>query len=322
MDNNLIGISGKIGAGKDLVGQIIQYITTPEDSNEFTLEDYINDSSSYLYAGNKWTVKKFADKLKDTVCLLIGCTRADLEDREFKETPLGEEWWYYKIADNIILPRGYYPNQSDNDMCEERYLVKATPRLFLQLMGTEAGRKIIHPNVWVNSLFADYTPRPKGKAHTLEDWSELYVGGVCNNCGIDFSGYKRQPYCKKCTEDDSVQIYPNWLITDVRFPNEINAIKKNGGITIRVNRPMSQRFPELWEKHQKEEGKFKNPEFFMAWIKDYDNEIYKKLMHASEISVDKYKDWDYEIDNDGTIEDLQKKLEKILNTSRIEKIKV
>ena len=31
-------------------------------------------------------------------------------------------------------------------------------------------------------------------------------------------------------------MYPNWIITDVRFPNEADAIKGRGGIIIRVNR--------------------------------------------------------------------------------------
>lgn len=31
--------------------------------------------------------------------------------------------------------------------------------------------------------------------------------------------------------------YPNWIITDMRFPNELQAVKDRGGITIRVNRP-------------------------------------------------------------------------------------
>ena len=35
-------------------------------------------------------------------------------------------------------------------------LVKLTPRKLLQLLGTDCGRDIIHPNIWVNALFADY----------------------------------------------------------------------------------------------------------------------------------------------------------------------
>lgn len=31
--------------------------------------------------------------------------------------------------------------------------------------------------------------------------------------------------------------YPNWIITDMRFPNELKAVKDKGGISIRVERP-------------------------------------------------------------------------------------
>ena len=33
----------------------------------------------------------------------------------------------------------------------------------------------------------------------------------------------------------------NWIITDVRFPNELEAIKKHNGITIRINRGLVER---------------------------------------------------------------------------------
>ena len=35
-------------------------------------------------------IKKFADKLKDIVCLLLGCTREQLEDRGIKSLSLQE----------------------------------------------------------------------------------------------------------------------------------------------------------------------------------------------------------------------------------------
>jgi hypothetical protein len=37
--------------------------------------------------------------------------------------------------------------------------------------------------------------------------------------------------------DDETGKLPNWIITDVRFPNEAQAIKDKGGIIIRINRP-------------------------------------------------------------------------------------
>ena len=74
MKNNLYGISGKINSGKDLVGEILQCL-----SCGFTTEEtltYINEDIKYGVSSYK--IKKYADKLKDIVCLLIGCTREDL----------------------------------------------------------------------------------------------------------------------------------------------------------------------------------------------------------------------------------------------------
>jgi hypothetical protein len=38
------------------------------------------------------------------VCVLLSCTREKLEDREFKNTPLGEHWrkWYYTDESEIL----------------------------------------------------------------------------------------------------------------------------------------------------------------------------------------------------------------------------
>lgn len=65
----MIGISGKINAGKDTVATIINDILVRED--KATLNG-----------------RKFAEKLKQMCAILIGCRREDLEDRTFKSTPL------------------------------------------------------------------------------------------------------------------------------------------------------------------------------------------------------------------------------------------
>jgi len=80
-----------------------------------------------------------------------------------------------------------------------------TVRDFLQKLGTDAMRMGLHDNVWVNALMADYTSE--------ESWLNTSLG-----------------------EKPDV-VYPNWIITDVRFPNEAQAIKDKGGIIIRVDRP-------------------------------------------------------------------------------------
>ena len=74
----------------------------------------------------------------------------------------------------------------------------------------------------------------------------------------------------------------NWLITDTRFPNEADAIKKAGGIIIRIERPGV------------------NP----------------VNLHASETSLDNWK-FDHVIINDGSITDLTKKIKKVLKENKI-----
>jgi hypothetical protein len=62
----IIGISGKIGSGKDTIGEIIQGLSITNGEREFE-------------------VKKFAGKLKTIASLLTGFPVEDFEDQEFKE---------------------------------------------------------------------------------------------------------------------------------------------------------------------------------------------------------------------------------------------
>lgn len=250
MKNNLIGISGKIGSGKDTLGIIIQYLSSRNNltgSQKEYLKD-LNYLSHILNKKSNYNVKKFADKLKDIVCLLIGCTREQLEDREFKEKELGPEW-----------VRDIFYKEDDGAPTQEAL----TPRKIMQLLGTEAGRQIIHPNIWVNALFADYNPKFKGvEYYNLNDY------------------------------------YPNWIITDVRFPNEAQAIKDRGGIVIRVNRPIL--------KDLKDDTITSMAYALIAQAKQRKKGIY----HPSETALDDYE-FDHVIDNNGSIEELVEKVKQL-----------
>ena len=72
---------------------------------------------------------------------------------------------------------------------------------------------------------------------------------------------------------------PNWLITDCRFPNELESVKTHKGITIKV-------------------------------IRDSGNTI--GTTHASETALDDYTKWDYVVDNNGSFEDLKTQVFSIL----------
>lgn len=207
----LIGISGKVGSGKDTIGEIIQKLCLTNKGPQFE-------------------IKKFAGKLKQTASLLTGIPIEKFEDQEFKKTILGSEWG---------KPTKQNPLNAIEPFKDITFVEMMSVRDLLQKLGTEAMRNGLHENVWVNALFANYT------------------------------------------EDKQ------WVITDVRFPNEFKAIKEKGGIVIRVNRP------------------------------GYGNSM-KELAeaHPSETALDGH-DFDYVIENDGNLEKLISKVKEILLTENI-----
>lgn len=257
----IIGISGKIGGGKDTVGKIIQMLTQGNQTYEILvdLHQEVNTISS------SWQIKKFAGKLKQIVSILTGIPVEELEKQEVKDSLLSEEWIRYGYANGFIQKNGQ--TIMNNEACsKERYEQELktnwqtaykhqyTVRDLLQLIGTEAMRDVIHPNVWVNALFADYKPMKIG-----DNVSKFTLDYKSGNC------------------------FPNWIITDMRFPNELKAIKDRSGITIRVNRP--QLIPRDFE-------------------------------HPSETALDNAT-FDYIINNDGTIEELVEKVKDILVQQKI-----
>ena len=278
---SIISISGKINSGKDTVGKIIRILTASSHFTDEAVEDFLKKD---LYESD-WKIKKFADKLKDIVCLLIGCTREQLEDREFKEKELGEEWNTIKYSiidsDDAVLFSSFYKNDVENELdyyndYHHRTVeiietkVNLTPRLLLQLLGTECGRNIIHPNIWVNALMSEYKESPqnilKGEGYQLGD------------------------------------VYPNWIITDCRFPNELEAVKKEGGITIRVNRTYSTQ--KIYIQGEECNGISRE---------DFEK---VRLQHPSETALDN-AEFDYVIDNNKDILFLISEVRKILKKENL-----
>lgn len=119
-----------------------------------------------------------------------------------------------------------------------------TVREFLQKLGTNSLRNGLHDNVWVNALMSDYKL-------------------------IDYN-------------DDEQPRLPNWVITDVRFPNEAKAIKDKEGIIIRVDKPG------------------------IGPIND----------HPSEIGLDDWK-FDYRVVNNSDLFDLKENIKSILKHNKL-----
>ena len=279
----IISVSGKINSGKDTVGEIVQIISASPHFTDEAIVRFLGRPQLHPL----WENKKFADKLKDMACMLLGCSREQLEDREFKEKELGEEWWYWKIFGyNGTNPNGNFIlipyDNSEPDKYDKVALIKSTPRLLLQLLGTECGRQIIHPNIWVNALMSEY----KGVQIVFHEGDYI---GKCKKCDTQMNGVdKRQTRCKKCCEE---VLYPNWIITDTRFENELEVVKAKEGITIGVNRPCNICGGSGYHKMS--------------------CPVSKSGEHCSETALDN-AEFDYVIENEGELVDLVSKVREIM----------
>lgn len=277
----IVGISGKKQSGKNTVAKIWQLLDVWYNTEERTNFDGMMSDTQYVeymleddkisYNKSSWQQKSFAHKIKQITCILLGCTMEQLEDPIFKETPLGEEWWVIKLPSNWIIPYlGDYPS-----FYYKKYnVIKLTPRMLMQMLGTEFGREIIHPNIWVNATFADYQPN----------------GAPYNSLGDVFDDLKLCPSETKM---------PNWIITDVRFPNEAEAIKDRGGILIRVNR-----------------DRIKIRDNMYIHREEY-NKLHNIIEHESETALDNYENWDYVINNNDSIEGLIEQVKQIMIKEKI-----
>jgi hypothetical protein len=281
----LIGISGKIGSGKDTVALMIKYLTRKDNNVKdypVTLEQYLAGIDSDLYdngwgdvyehVSTPWKVMKFAGKLKQIVSLLTGIPVGDLEKQEVKDRELSEEWWYYTtpslVNSKISVAEYNLLSPVQQGWCK---LYKLTVRQLLQQLGTDAMRDVIHPNIHVNALFADYKP-------------EIHRNAVPGRA----AGFR-----------DS-EVWPNWLLSDMRFPNELEAVEARGGITIRVNR------------------KYTTVDLPGGGTGTYTTHVsgFDAPEHPSETALDTAK-FKHTINNDGSLEDLLEQVRQILLTEKI-----
>lgn len=245
----IIGVSGKIGSGKD------------------TLADYLRDvflidlSSRYTYIG----VKRFSGKLKEIVALLTNTTPEYCNSRDGKNhtIKLSDVDWGLSgnpailnaIVDILVgkvpndqvvypgLTRNHVRNLLAMNLAQEFVFPKSvngqvpiemTIGKILQIMGTEVVRSI-YENAWVEALLKDYT-------------------------------------------EDQV-----WIVSDMRFPNELAGIRSaaaSKGVEsylVRIERPNSGGATE---------GRTQD--------------------HPSETALDQGVEWDFKVNNTGTLEDLHK----------------
>jgi len=100
---------------------------------------------------------------------------------------------------------------------------------------------------------------------------------------------------RKFLSNELLKGYKDFIITDVRYINEVEFIKSRKGILIHINR-------------------------------ETDNKIHG-VNHESEVNLDEYKDFDISVDNSGSLDDLKKasydivkailSMEKLIKNRRI-----
>lgn len=168
----------------------------------------------------------FAATLKDAVASVFGWDRELLEGRTKNAREWREQidpWW----SNRLNMPQ-------------------LTPRLVLQLWGTEVCRKRFHDDIWIASV--------ENKIRLAKD---------------------------------------NIVISDCRFPNEIQSIRNAGGRVIRIARGP-------------------DPDWFnLARIAPNEMQKIYPTIHASEYSWAS-TNFDLIVDNNGSIEDLYDQLKNLV----------
>jgi hypothetical protein len=142
---------------------------------------------------------------------------------------------------------------------------------------------------WSNRLGMEITPR----------WVLQYWGTeVCRN------GFHNDIWVAS-VENKLRQTDENIVITDCRFSNEIKSIKEIGGITMRVTRGQPPEWYDAAVSYNK--GEHGNISWSLSKAK-----LDRNRVHASEYSSVGL-DYDYYIDNNGTIDDLHKQVNSVIN---------
>jgi len=192
--------------------------------------------ADYLVNIHQFRRESFANSLKDAVAHVFGWDRTMLEGRTKSAREWREQvdpWW----AQRLNMP-------------------ELTPRLMLQLWGTEVCRRGFHDDIWIASL--------ENKLRTSED---------------------------------------DVVISDCRFPNEIQSIKSQGGKVIRVVRG-----PEPdWYEHAINANK---DDRHLGWALGR-KRLEDLKIHASETAW-VGTDFDAVIDNNGTMDHLYQQINDLV----------
>lgn len=333
---NIYGICGYKQSGKNTVAKIWQlldfYYKMGKDYwvKSYTDTQYVLDNLQFENKNFSWEQKSFAHKIKQITCILLGCKIEDFENEEFKNSKLPEEWkvWKVTFSTEVTFEPSITEIFSSKEEALERYneldnldywVCEPTEHLptyreVLQHIGTDLFRNQLHPDIWVNALFSNYKPTNQSAPGRFTIGYEVKVDFIHNQ---DYDG-----------DIENYLIYPNWIITDVRFQNEADAVTERGGKLIKVIRYKVG--DKVWFNDESEPDEDKNQSGEYTITKINNNEEYlisngttemgawnceinhiNKDTHASEVEQDSIPVY-YTIHNSTTLEDLIKSVKYIM----------
>lgn len=208
----------------------------------------------YMVAKHGFTRVAFADPLKQSARAIFGFTRDQCYGTDEQKEAVDPRWGF-------------------------------SPRYAMQTLG-EKMRGIFGDDVWIKSAESviqrmsqgvnviHITAGPDGKVWEPTDAEVANLSALFAKTDTDPEG----AVVVTRTGIKSQEIKGTVVITDVRYPNEAEMIRRNGGIVIRIDRPS------------------------LGPLTD---------THASETSMELFE-YDDVIVNDGTIEQLYEKIEQVL----------
>jgi len=155
--NNLIGISGLKGSGKDETAQMLQFcLNTPKILHRYCIYKRFNK-----YFKQKYKIHRFADPLKRVLATLLSVNVESFESRDFKENfyldfnTLNIYQKHLVEASNpdLILPDNKFSKLAKdlNVNLIEGYFLSV--RQVLQYVGTEVMRTFLGNRLWILATF-------------------------------------------------------------------------------------------------------------------------------------------------------------------------
>lgn len=193
----------------------------------------------FMVNNHNFKTDSFAKSLKDAASAIFG--------------------WDREMLEGATPESRFQREQIDRFWSLRLNIKKFTPRMGLQLLGTEGCRHVLGEDIWVSTVEKRWLDAEK----------------------------------------------PNTIITDCRFPNEIDIIRNNGGVVLRIKRGPEPHFYQLMN-------------FFNRGLCDEDDLREIEIMKATNsIPHESETAWightvDEVIENNGTVEDLELRVRELV----------